>query len=121
MLQTVVVIVLIIVLSGTGYVIRHASLSNNSSDPWADLSSFRTIEEDTLALVEKGDLEAGKARVKDLEIAWDNAAASMKAADQARWQQADAGIDAVLSELRASNQDAGACKSALDASLAQLK
>lgn len=121
MLQTIVVVGLIIVLSGIGYAIRHTSLANSSSDPWADLSSFRTIETDVLALVEKGDLEAGKARVKDLEIAWDNAAASMKVADQARWQQADAGIDAVLSELRASNQDAGACKAALDASLEQLK
>lgn len=121
MLQTVVVVGLIIILSGTGYSIRHASLAESSSDPWADLSSFRTIEEDVLTLVEKGDLAGGKARVKDLEIAWDNAAASMKAADQGRWKEADTGIDAVLSELRASNPDVGACKSTLDESLAQLK
>ncbi|WP_313153017.1 COG4705 family protein [Lacrimispora sp.] len=121
MLQTVVIVGFIIILSGTGYSIRHTSLVNSQSDPWADLSSFRTIEEDVLMLVEKGDLVGGKSRVKDLEIAWDNAAASMKAADQGRWKEADTGIDAVLSELRASNPDAGACKSALHESLTQLK
>lgn len=104
--------------------IRHTSLANDTSIAsvsWSDLSSFRIIEEDTLALVNSGDLSAAKTRVKDLETAWDNAAAFLKSADAARWTEVDVGIDAVLSALRASNQDLEACRNSLTASMAMLE
>ncbi|MGC4020186.1 MAG: glycosyltransferase family 2 protein, partial [Muricomes sp.] len=64
------------------------------------MSKFLTIEQDVLTLVDKGDFSAAKTRVKDLETAWDQSAAILKAADKGRWSQADTAIDDVLHEIR---------------------
>lgn len=124
LVQTIVVLCVLILGSGAGYYAIHTSLVSDSSTAsvsWSDLSSFRVIEEDALALVNKGDLSAAKTRIKDLETAWDDSAAHLKSADKARWKELDTGIDEVLHELRAMHQDPQACKSALDQSLAMLQ
>lgn len=86
-----------------------------------DLSSFITIEEDTLNLVNKGDMPAAASRVDDLEYTWDNAEARLKPMDASKWTEIDKTIDKVLRQLRSVNPDAAACKTALESSLATLQ
>ncbi|MDR2007612.1 MAG: hypothetical protein LBQ34_01400 [Alphaproteobacteria bacterium] len=121
--QTLVVVGAMIIIAFAGYHIRSASLTNSETAAysWSNLSEFRTIEEDVLSMVKSGDLAGAKVRVKDLETAWDNAAAYLKAADGARWTEVDDGIDAVLRSLRSSHPTVEEATKTLNSSLQQLK
>lgn len=86
-----------------------------------DLSSFIKIEEDTLSLVNAGNISAAASRIDDLEYTWDNAEASLKPKDTAKWTAIDKTLDTVFRQIRAVNPQAAACKSALESSLAALQ
>lgn len=139
LLQVVVIVCILAIASGTGYYWRHAKLQdeaensamsgsldeNSPSDvttelPLGELSSFKEIEEDTLILLNAGDLPAAKSRVDDLEYTWDNAEAKLKPMNQEKWTEIDDSIDKVLRELRAVHPYSEACKAALESSLAIL-
>lgn len=83
-----------------------------------DLSSFIKIEEDTLSLVNAGNLSAAASRIDDLEYTWDQAEASLKPKDPSKWTEIDKTLDNVFRQLRAVTPKAASCKSALESSLA---
>jgi uncharacterized membrane-anchored protein len=142
--QTVAVVVVVLLASGTGYALRKASLAQDTSAPAAaapsapdqnlplgaglpaagqspparvsplgDVSTFRTITQDTLNLLNAGDQSGATTRITDLETEWDNAQARLKAKNSAEWTRIDDKIDAVLRALRAASPNAPSEKAAL--------
>ena len=125
--QTVAVVVIVLVASGVGYTARTAALTSGASPaatasgaatgsaaaPLGDLSSFRTITQDTLTRLNAGDQAGATARVDDLETSWDTAQARLKARDSAAWTTVDGKIDTVLRQLRATTPDPVAERAAL--------
>jgi hypothetical protein len=72
-----------------------------STQSLGDLSSFKTIAEDTLKLVSENKLPEAKTRIKDLETAWDLAHKNLQALNKDKWTVIDQAIDKSLKQLRA--------------------
>jgi uncharacterized membrane-anchored protein len=140
LLQTAIVLIIFLVAGGTGYYVRHAALqtidaapdslvangSTTSSprialSPLGDLSSFRTITQDTLDKLNNGDQSGATARIGDLEYEWDNAQSRLKSRNGAEWAKIDGKIDTVLRELRSTHPNSTTEKSALQELLGVLK
>lgn len=83
-----------------------------------ELGRFRTIANDTALLVDKGELDQAKARIKDLETSWDEAEAGLKPRAAADWHVLDKAIDRALVALRGSSPNCSSCKQAMSELLA---
>jgi hypothetical protein len=137
--QTVIVVAVVVLAGGAGYVLRTSALQEEASaptsdgrptgggspvavaSPLGDLSLFRGITQDTLDRLDQGDQAGATARVDDLEIEWDNAEARLKPKNPAAWTDIDGKIDTVLRELRSSRPDATGEKAALTTLLDTLR
>lgn len=83
-----------------------------------DLGRFRDIASDTARIVDGGDLAQARARVRDLELAWDGAEAGLKPRAAADWHRLDRAIDGALEALRADPPQAPDCRAAMRSLLA---
>jgi uncharacterized membrane protein YkoI len=85
-----------------------------------DLSAFRIIAQDTLAIVDTGNLGRAKSRIKDLEADWDRAEARLRPRSPEQWRDIDKALDAALQQLRAVTPQAAAARETLQNLLAAL-
>jgi hypothetical protein len=101
--------------SGTGTATAPATRRPHPTTALGNLNTFAVITADVKAKVDKNHLTDAKTRVKDLEVAWDDAEAGLKPRDSAKWHQLDDEIDAVLTSLRASHPTQPNCTATLTA------
>ena len=87
----------------------------NAKFPATDIAAFAKIAQDTLDLVAAGDQTGARARIKDLETAWDDAQPRLKPLDKAAWGFLDSEIDDALSAVRARTPDIATERAALTA------
>ena len=73
--------------------------------PTAQMEKFHAIVADTLVKVQAGDQEAAKARITDLETAWDDSEDTLRPMDEAGWTSIDDRIDIALKAVRADHPD----------------
>jgi len=85
-----------------------------------DLSSFVSIIADVQGIAAKGDLAGAKTRIKDFEIAWDQAQPGLKSMDPAHWSMIDGAADAAFTAIRAQTPDPAAVSETLVALRATL-
>jgi uncharacterized membrane-anchored protein len=105
--QVAAVVALLLILGCTGYYVRRGQLqtqaaaSSSPTAPLGDVSAFRKIATDMLALVKADDVAGAKTRAGDLETAWDAGQARMRPMNLERWTVMDGAIDDVLTKVRA--------------------
>lgn len=78
-----------------------AAPSKDTTSPLGNLQPFSVIVDDVAAKVATGDQSGARTRIKDLEVAWDDAEAAIKPASPGDWHTMDSAIDDALTAVRA--------------------
>jgi uncharacterized membrane-anchored protein len=89
--------------------------------PPAEVTTFRVIVGDTLAKVRAGDPNGAKARITDLETAWDEDQSTLQPLNDTGWAVLDGQIDNALTAVRAGQPDPTEEKQALTTLLGTLQ
>jgi uncharacterized membrane-anchored protein len=89
--------------------------------PPADIAKFRAIAEGTLVKVRAGDQNGAKARITDLETAWDDDESALRPMDRNAWGVLDHQLDAALHAIRDSHPDTAAELQTLNTLLTSLR
>lgn len=92
---------------------KNTAIEAQKGSELGDLSAFKKIAEDTLALVEKDQLADAKSKIKELETAWDDAESQMKPLNSEKWNSLDKSIDRALAQLRTAQPDQASSSAAL--------
>ena len=92
-----------------------AGVKAAAANALGDLSAYKAIVQDTLKIVNSGDLKAARTRIKVLETAWDSAEADMRPRNETSWETFDVAIDEALAALRTPNADKAESAKALEA------
>ncbi len=88
--------------------------------PPAEIAKFRAIVQATLDKVRAGDESGAKARITDLEYAWDDDESTLRPMDPNAWKVIDGQIDAALKAVRTHHPDPAAEAQSLNTLLASL-
>ena len=80
-----------------------------------DLSAFKASADAALKAVNDDDMKEAKAKMKELESAWDASEGTLKKKAAAPWVVVDKLIDKALFAVRADKPDATKCKDAIQA------
>lgn len=112
------VLIAVPVTAFTGFQLYQSQAS--AAADLGDLSMFSSIVTNVQKIAGTGDLPGAKTRIKDFEIAWDQAEAGLRPMDPARWGTIDEAADAALSALRAKTPDPAAVNETLAALMAAL-
>jgi hypothetical protein len=102
-----------------GVAVAAASAATSSTAPsrLGDLSPFRAIAADVDGMLTRGELPQAIARIKDLEVAWDEAEGGIKPRAAKDWHTVDKAIDTALAALRSDHADLADCRQKLAALL----
>lgn len=98
-----------------------AATSAFADSKLGDLSSFEAIANDTLVLVDKGDLPGAEKRITDFETAWDKAEPKLYSKNKPEWSAIDDAADAAIGSLRAGKPDAMDAQKTVSALIDTLK
>lgn len=115
LLATVLIVVAVGAFFGGRAVMMPAVPAAAASNPLGDLSAMAAIVSDVQGIAKSGDLEKAKARIKDLETAWDEAQPTLQPKDPEAWGRVDGAADDALSALRAGSPDAAEVETTLAA------
>lgn len=77
-----------------------------SAFPATDIAQFRNVTQGALAMVNAGDQSGARARITDLETAWDHDQDRLQAIDSGTWTALDRQIDAALKSVRSGSPNA---------------
>lgn len=105
LLATALIAVAVVAFFGGRAALVPSASAVAAANPLGDLSAMAAIVTDVQGIAKTGDLPGAKARIADLETAWDDGEATLRPKDPEAWGRVDAAIDGALSALRAGTPD----------------